>query len=157
MLKRLILSALLVLIPAIPSFAAATEADVKYSQDAVALSQEFSKVAIDWSTAASNPPTFAIGSKYNTWKKGAIGATSKMQAMVNKFAALKATPGFAKSDPLLKKACKEFTAGYATFTQALNKNDKKLADKATTALNNATKSYLAWTTAFAADVKALNG
>lgn len=157
MLRKIILSALLFLIPAIPSTAAVTEADAKYSQDVVALTQEFGKVATDLSTAVSNPPTFAIGGKYNTWKKGAVSATTKMQATVAKFSALKATPGFAKSDALLKKACKEYTSGLTSYIQALNKNDKKLADKATTALNTAGKSYLAWTTAFAADAKALNG
>lgn len=157
MLKKITLSALLILSQISPSFAAATEADVKYSQDVIALTQEFAKVVTTWTAAVSNPPTFSIGNKYNNWKKGAIGASTKMQATVSKFANLKPTPGLAVSDALLKKACKEYSLGLTNFIQALNKNDKKLADKASNSLVNASKSYSAWVTAYATDIKAING
>lgn len=156
MLKRFILSALLILIPALPSSAAVTEADVKYSQDIGALTQDFSKAINEWSTSLANQPKFAVGAKYNTWKKGALSTTAKTQATIKKLAGVKPTPAFTKSDALLKKACQQYLSAMTTFTQGINKNDAKLLNKAMDAFVAANKSYADWGPAFNADMKAIN-
>jgi hypothetical protein len=158
MLKKILIASLLLLVPALPAQAAgATQADATYVQSISTAAGDFGKVSTEWATAVSNPPTFAIGGKYNSWKKGAIAATTKLQAATTKLNSVKATPAFAKSDVLLKKACKEYLAGLALVSQALAKNDSKMFAKANTALNAANTSFTNWSTAYQADAKALNG
>jgi hypothetical protein len=71
--------------------------------------------------------------------------------------ALVPSEGFPKSGPMLKKACAAYKTAITTLDKGIQKNDAKVITKATPLATKASKAYLAWSKAYAAEVAALNG
>ena len=78
-------------------------------------------------------------------------------ATVAKMDALVPSEGFPKSGPMLKKACAAYKTAITALNAGIQKNDAKAITKATPLATKASKAYLAWSEAYAAEVAALNG
>ena len=137
--------------------AAATQADVDYSQQVSTLSQEFATVVSSWGEATANPPTFAVGKKFNAYKAKAVKASDAVLATLKKMNALKPSPGFAKSGDLLVKATASYMSAMTAIKSAINKNDAKAMKKANDAVLKANAKYEEWSKVYASDMEALNG
>ena len=148
---------LLLLIPIQHSSAAAVQADVDYSTQVSKLTQEMGTAAADWSSVLSEAPTLAVGKKFSDYKKKATSASNKFLGVIKSMKALKASPGFSKSGPMLVSSMSLYEKAVNQLITAINKNDKKLISKATTLSNKASKSYLEWSKEYAAEVAVLNG
>jgi hypothetical protein len=137
--------------------AGATQADVDYTTKLSALTVEFGKVATDWGTAISSPPTLAFGSKWTKYKAAATKSSNAVLATVAKMSALVPSSGFTKSGAALKKACSEYKSAITALNKGIVKNDTKMITKANPLVAKASSDYLAWTKAYQADLAALNG
>ncbi len=137
--------------------AGATQADVDYSTQVSTLAQEFAKVTVAWDAAISKPPTLAFGSKWSKYKTAATKSSKVVLATVAKMDALVPSEGFPKSGPMLKKACAAYKTAITALDKGIQKNDAKAITKATPLATKASKAYLAWSEAYAAEVAALNG
>jgi hypothetical protein len=157
LVPALIAALLLSVIGTSPSYAAATQADVDYSQAMVDLTTKFNTVSTNFSKLSTKPPTWAMGKSYNAWKVKAIKSSVEMLAVINELSAVKGTDGFATSHPLLTKALANFKTGVTLSKTAINKNDSKTMAKANASILKGNSSWVAWSTAYAADVAALNG
>lgn len=155
----LLLSAMFLVSPVLMSNAnaAATQADIDYSQQVSSLSQEFVDVLNAWALATANPPAFAIGKKFNAYKSKAVKSSDAVLATLKKMKALQASEGFATSGPMLTKAATSYFSAINSIKNAINKNDSKLMKKANTAVLKAGTLYSNWSEAYAKDVAALNG
>ena len=153
-----IISALLLTIFTAPdSNAAATQADVDYSQAMIGLTAKFQAASENFSKVATKPPTWAVGKSYNNWKGKATKSSDAMLATISALSAVSATDGFATSHPLLTKALADFKTGITLAKAAIKKNDSKKMAKANDSILKANSSWAAWTAAYEADVATLNG
>ncbi len=157
LISAIIAALLLSVIGAAPSQAAATQADVDYSQAMVDLTTKFQTASANYSKLATKPPTWAMGKSYNAWKVKAIKSSAEMLAVINELSAVKGTDGFTTSHPLLTKALANFKTGVTLSKAAINKNDSKTMAKANASILKGNSGWVAWSTAYAADVAALNG
>ncbi len=157
LISAIIAALLLSVIGAAPSQAAATQADVDYSQSMIALTGKFQTASENFSKIATKPPTWAMGKSYNTWKVKAIKSSAEMLAVINELSAVKGTDGFTTSHPLLTKALANFKTGVTLAKAAMDKNDSKKMAKANASILKGNSGWVAWSTAYAADVAALNG
>lgn len=140
-----------------PSQAAATQADVDYSQSMIDLTAKFQAASTNFSKVATKPPTWAVGKSYNTWKGRAIKSADGMLAANVALSAVKGTGGFATSHPLLTRAIANFKTGVTLAKTAMNKNDSKTMAKANASILQGNSGWVAWSAAYEADVAALNG
>ena len=157
LVSALIAALLLSVIGTTPSYAAATQADVDYSQAMVELTAKFNTASTNFSKLSTKPPTWAVGKSYNAWKVKAIKSSVEMLAVINELSAVKGTDGFAKSHPLLTKALANFKTGVTLSKAAINKNDSKTMTKANASILKGNSGWVAWSAAYEADVAALNG
>ena len=111
----------------------------------------------EWSTSTAKPPTLAFGSKYNAYKAKALKTSDAVITTAGKFKALTPSAGFKKSGPLLKEATGAFQSAASAIKIAISKNDSKLMAKANLLIEKASTAYATWSTAYAADLKVLNG
>lgn len=137
--------------------AGATQADVDYTTKVSALAAELGKVAIDWSTAISSPPTLAFGSKWSKYKAAATKSSNTFLATLTKFSSLVPSAGFTKSGEALKKACAEYKSAITALNKGIVKNDTKMITKANPLVTKASSDYMAWVKVYQADMAALNG
>jgi hypothetical protein len=143
--------------PSSATAAGATQADVDYSTQVSALAKEFAKVTVAWDAAISKPPILAFGSKWSKYKTAATKSSKVVLATVAKMDALVPSEGFPKSGPMLKKACAAYKTAITALNKGIQKNNAKAITKATPKATKASKAYLAWSEAYAAEVAALNG
>ena len=153
----LIAALMLSVIGTTPSYAAATQADVDYSQSMIELTGKLQTASENFSKVGAKPPTWAIGKSYNSWKTKALKSSDTFLSAINAVAAVKGTDGFATSHPLLTKALSNFRTGVTLAKAAMNKNDSKKMAKANAALLKGNSAWVAWSAAYEADVAALNG
>ncbi len=153
----MVVALLLSLFTISPSQAAATQADVDYSQSMIDLTAKFTTASTNFSKLATKPPTWAVGKSYNTWKGKAIKSADGMLAAIEALSAVQGTGGFATSHPLLTKALANFKTGVTLAKTAMSKNDAKTMAKGNASILKGNSSYAAWLTAYEADVAALNG
>ena len=90
LVPALIAALLLSVIGTTPSYAAATQADVDYSQAMVELTAKFNTASTNFSKLSTKPPTWAVGKSYNAWKVKAIKSSVEMLAVINELSAVKA-------------------------------------------------------------------
>ena len=157
LIPSIIAALLLSVIGTTPSQAAATQADVDYSQTMITLTGQFQTASENFSKIATKPPTWAVGKSYNSWKVKAIKSSGEMLAVISELSAVQGTDGFAKSHALLTKALGNFKTGVTLAKAAMNKNDSKKMAKANAALLKGNSGWVAWSAAYEADVAALNG
>ena len=140
-----------------PSQAAATQADVDYSQAMINLTGKIQTASENFSKVATKPPTWAMGKPYNAWKTKALKSSDNFLAAIKAISAVKGTDGFATSHPLLTKALADFKTGVTLAKSAISKNDSKTMEKGNVSILKGNSDWVAWSTAYAADVAALNG
>ena len=139
------------------SYAAATQADVDYSTQVSQTVQTFSADASEWAAVVGEAPAPAVGSKFKAYKIKASKSSDKFLATIKKLKSLKASPGFAKSGPMLVSSMGLYEKAITALKAAINKNDAKAIGKAGQVAVKANSAFLAWQKAYSAEVSALNG
>jgi hypothetical protein len=157
LVPALIAALLLSVIGTSPSYAAATQADVDYSQAMIDLTAKMQTASTSFVKLSTKPPTWAMGKSYNTWKTKAVKSSTTFLGVISELSAVKGTDGFATSHPLLTKALSEYKTGVTLAKAAMSKNDSKVMTKANASLLKASTSWTTWMAAYEADVAALNG
>ena len=150
-IKSLALVITLLLSLAAPAFAAMSESDAKYAQNASVLTQEFSNAIGTWGDTYQAAPDKFGSAEYKAWTKKAQIADNLVKTSLVNFSKIKVSSGFKKSDATLRKFIKAYTSAINLFAPAIKKNDKKLANKANDAILNATTLFSTWSNDFAKD------
>lgn len=150
-IKSLALVLTLLLSIASPAFAAMSESDAKYAQNASTLTQEFSNAIGTWGDTYQAAPDKFGSAEYKAWMKTAQIADNLVKSSLINFSKIKVSSGFKKSDVTLRKFIKAYTSAINLYAPAIKKNDKKLVKKANDAILSATTLFSTWSNDFAKD------
>jgi hypothetical protein len=136
---------------ATPAFSEVSQADANYAQTAGKATQDFSTAIGNWGAVYQGAPDKFNSPEYKSWMKKALAADLAVKSSLKKFSAIKVTPGFKKSDVLLRQFVKSYNNAIDLYAPAIKKNDKKLIRKANEAIMNATTLFTKWGNEFARD------
>lgn len=137
------------------AYAAVTESDAKYAQEAGKATQDFSNAIGDWGNVYQTAPEKVNSPEYKAWTKKALAADNLVKAALVKFSKIKVSAGYKKSDMTLRKFIKAYNDAINQYAPAIKKNDKKLVRKANDSLLAATTLFTTWGNDFARDSTAL--
>lgn len=154
-MRFLIIPLLFVVAITSPASATVSEADAKYAQAAGKATQDFTTAIGSWGDTYQTAPQNVNSTDYKNWVKLAAAADNQVRVALKNFSQMKVSSGYKKSDVILRKFVKDYSAAINLYAPAIKKNDQKLVKKANDALLAATSVFSKWGTAFAQDTAAL--